>query len=66
MQYAHEHKFEIENLQITKEDIHFAQKEKNRGVSYTMTVVSKKNRNHAEIIEILSHAKGVWYIEELQ
>lgn len=65
IQYARDHKLEIENLQITKEDFHVSKKEK-KGVSYTLTVISDKKRNHAEIIELLSQAKGIWYIEELQ
>ena len=38
---------------------------KQKFVSYILTVVSDVKRTHAEMIDILTHAKGIQYIEEL-
>lgn len=65
IQYTRNHRFEIENLQISKDDMAVADKSKNGNASYIMTIVADKKRSHAEVIEVLSQAKGVCFIEEL-
>lgn len=63
--YAKENHFEINNIQMSQEEFNHKEKGKQKNVSYIMTIVSDQKRTHAEMIDILSRAKGVQYIEEL-
>ena len=64
IQFARSHRLEIENLQISKEEA-VEGRIRPGNASYIMTIVANKKRSHAEVIEILSQAKGVCFIEEL-
>jgi len=63
--YAKENQFEISNIQASKEEYYHREKGKQRMVSYTLTVQSKVKRSHAEMMDVLTQAKGLQYIEEL-
>ena len=65
LQFAREHQFEVANIQVSQEEFFHKEKGKQRCVSYTLSVVSGVKRTHAEMIDILSQAKGIQYIEEL-
>lgn len=65
IQYARSHRLEIENLQISKDEMSVEGRTRAGNASYIMTIVANKKRSHAEVIEILSQAKGVCFIEEL-
>lgn len=65
IQYTRNHRFEIESLQISKDDMAVAAKTKTGNASYIMTIVADKTRSHAEVLEILSLAEGVCFIEEI-
>ena len=65
IQYARSHRLEIENLQISKDEMSIEGRTRAGSASYIMTIVANKKRSHAEVIEILSQAKGVCFIEEL-
>ena len=65
LQFAREHQFEVANIQVSQEEVFHKEKGKQRCVSYTLSVVSEVKRTHAEMIDILSQAKGIQYIEEL-
>lgn len=65
IQYAKENRFDITNIQASKEEYYHKEKGKQRTVSYIITVESKLKRSHAEMINILTQAKGIQYIEEL-
>ena len=63
--YAKENQFEISNIQASKEEYYHREKGKQRMVSYTLTAQTRVKRSHAEMIDILTKAKGIQYIEEL-
>ncbi len=63
--YAKENQFDIANIQASKDEYYHREKGKQRMVSYILTVQSKVKRSHAEMIDILTQAKGIQYIEEL-
>ena len=67
LQYAKENRFEVTNIQVSQEEMFHKEKdkEKQRTISYIVTIVSDVKRTHAEMIDILMHAKGIQYIEEL-
>ncbi len=65
IQYARENHFEVSNIQVSQEEVYQKDKGKQRSASYILTVASDVKRTHAEMIDILSHAKGIQYIEEL-
>ena len=65
MQYIKEHDLDISDIQANTEEHSLKEKDKPRVVSYIITVKDHKKRSHAEVIDILAHAKGVQYIEEL-
>lgn len=65
LQYAKENQFDITNIQVSQEEFFHKEKEKQRSICYTLTVVSNVKRTHAEMIDILTNAKGIRYIEEL-
>lgn len=65
IQYAKDNSFEISNIQVSSDEYYHKEKGKQKTVSYIITVRSNKKRNHAEMIDILSQAKGIQYIEEL-
>lgn len=65
LQYAKENQFDVTNIQVSQEEFFHREKEKQRSISYTLTVVSNVKRTHAEMIDVLTNAKGIRYIEEL-
>ena len=65
IQYAKENSFEISNIQVSSDEYYHKVKGKQKTVSYIITVRSNIKRNHAEMIDILTQAKGIQYIEEL-
>ncbi len=65
LQYAKENQFEIKNIQVSQEEFYHREKGKQRSVSYILTVSSNIKRTHAEMISVLTEAKGIQYIEEL-
>ena len=64
LQYMKENNFEITNIQVSRVDTLRKEKEK-QNVSYILTVKSEVKRSHAEMMDMLSQAKGIQYIEEL-
>ncbi len=64
LQYAREHDLEIKNIQINKGYFNDSF-EKQKTLSYIVTISSHAHRTHTEIIEILAHEKGIQFIEEL-
>jgi len=65
LEYARENQFEVSNIQMSQNEFYHKEKGKQRMLSVTMTVVSHTKRTHAEVIDVLSKAKGIQYIEEL-
>jgi len=63
--YARENQFEVSSVQASQEEYYHKEKGKQRTNSYTLSVKSNVKRTHAEMIDILSKAKGIQYIEEL-
>jgi len=63
--YAKENQFEISGVQASQEEYYHKEKGKQRTNSYTLSVKSNVKRTHAEMIDILSKAKGIQYIEEV-
>ena len=63
--YAKENQFEISGVQVSQEEYFHKEKGKQRTNSYTLSVKSNVKRTHAEMIDILSKAKGIQYIEEV-
>ena len=64
LQYAREHDLEVKNIQINKGYFNDSF-EKQKTLSYIVTISSHAHRTHTEIIEILAHEKGIQFIEEL-
>jgi len=65
LQYARENSIEISDIQASQEETFHKEKGKQRTASYIFTATSEKKHTHAEMIEILSCAKGIQYLEEL-
>ncbi len=65
LHYAKENHFEVTNIQVSRDEYYTKEKGKQRMVSYILTVHSTVKRSHAEMINILTQAKGIQYIEEL-
>ena len=65
LQYAKENQFDISNIQVSSDEYYHKEKGKQRTMSYILTVQSKVKRSHAEMIDILTQARGIRYIEEL-
>ncbi len=65
LQYARENRFEVSNIQVSREEFYTKEKGKQRIVSYILTVKSISKRSHAEMIDVLTQARGIQYIEEL-
>lgn len=65
LEYARDNQFEVSNIQMSQNEFYHNEKGKQRILSVTMTVVSHTKRTHSEVIDILSKAKGIQYIEEL-
>lgn len=65
LEYAKENQFEMSNIQMSQTEFFHKEKGKQRMLSFTVMVVSNAKRTHAEMIDILSKAKGIQYIEEL-
>ena len=63
--YARENDFDITNIQVSQEEVYLKEKGRQRAISYTLSVTSKIKRTHVEMIDILSKAKGIRFIEEL-
>jgi putative Mg2+ transporter-C (MgtC) family protein len=57
LEYAKENNFDVLNFQIHQE--------MGKNTSYTFSIMSNSRRTHAEMLLLLSEAKGVQYIEEL-
>ncbi len=64
LQYTREHDLEVKNIQINKGYFNDSF-EKQKTLSYIVTISSHAHRTHTEIIEILAHEKGIQFIEEL-
>lgn len=65
LQYAKENQFEISNIQVSREEYSRKEKGKSLCTSYILTLRSTVKRTHAEMVDILTEAKGIQYIEEL-
>lgn len=65
LEYARENRLEVSNVQMSRTEFFHKEKGKQRTLSFTLTVVSDVKRTHAEVIDVLSKAKGIQYIEEL-
>ena len=65
LQYAKENGFEIKNIQVSQDEVYQREEGKQKRISYIMSVSSNVKRTHAEMIDVLSSAKGIKYIEEL-
>lgn len=65
LQYARENQFEVTNIQVSRDEYYHREKGKQRTVSYIVTIQSGVKRTHAEMIDILTQAKGIQYISEL-
>ena len=65
LQYARENGIEISDIQASQEETFHKEKGKQRTASYIFTATSEKKVTHADMIEILSNARGIQYLEEL-
>ena len=65
LEYVREKRLEVSNVQMSRTEFFQKEKGKQRTLSFTLTVVSDVKRTHAEVIDVLSKAKGIQYIEEL-
>ncbi len=65
LQHARENGFEISNIEASQEETFHKEKGKQRIASYILTAKSATRRTHAEMVDVLSGAKCVQYIEEL-
>lgn len=65
LEYAREHDFDVTNVQVSQEEYPFEDQRRRKAISYTLSITSKVKRTHVEMIDILSQAKGVQFIEEL-
>ena len=65
IQYARENGIEISDIQASQEETFHKEKGKQRTASYIFTATSEKKITHADMIEILSNARGIQYLEEL-
>ncbi|MBQ7841255.1 MAG: MgtC/SapB family protein [Lachnospiraceae bacterium] len=65
LEYARENQFDVTNIQVSQEEFYHKDKGKQKTLSYTLTVVSNIKRTHAEMIDVLTKARGIQYIEEL-
>ena len=65
LEYAKENDFDVKNVQVSQKEFFHKEKGKQKYTSYILTVSSNVKRTHAEMIDVLSNAKGLQYIEEL-
>ena len=65
LDYARETQFEITSLQVSQDEFYHKDKGKMRRSSYILTVVSRQKRTHAEMIDVLTKARGITHIEEI-
>ena len=65
LEYARLHQFDVTNIQVSQEEFYHKEKGKQKTISYTVSITSKIKRTHGEMIDVLSKAKGIEYIEEL-
>ena len=65
LNYARSHQFDVTNIQVSQNEFYHKERRKQKTISYTVSVTSKTKRTHAEMIDTLSKANGIRYIEEL-
>ena len=65
LEYSKDNQLEMINIQMSQTEFFHKEKGNQRVVSFTVTVVSSVKRTHPEVVDILSNAKGIQYIEEL-
>ena len=65
LNYARFHQFDVTNIQVSQNEFYHKERGKQKTISYTVSVTSKTKRTHAEMIDTLSKANGIRYIEEL-
>ena len=65
LEYARINQFDVTNIQVSQEEFYHIGQEAEKTISYTVSITSKVKRTHAQMIDILSKADGIQYIEEL-
>lgn len=65
LEYARINQFDVTNIQVSQEEFYHTGQKNEKTISYTVSITSKVKRTHAQMIDILSKAKGIQYIEEL-
>lgn len=65
LQYAKDHDLEVNNIRVNKGFSWYELNGRPGILSYTVTISSHIPRTHPEILEILTHEKGIVFIEEL-
>ena len=65
LEYARVNQFDVTNIQVSQEEFYRLGQEAEKTISYTVSITSKVKRTHAQMIDILSKAEGIQYIEEL-
>lgn len=65
LEYARENQFDVTNIQVSQEEVYLKERGRHKTISYTLSITSKVKRTHVEMIDILSKAKGIEFIEEL-
>lgn len=65
LQYAKDHDLEVNNIRVNKGFSWYELNGRPGILSYTVTISSHVPRTHPEILEILTHEKGIVFIEEL-
>ena len=65
LEYARINQFDVTNIQVSQEEFYHIGQETEKTISYTVSIMSKVKRTHAQMIDILSKADGIQYIEEL-
>lgn len=58
--YSREHGFDIQDIQLNKNKI-----VKDQALSVVLSLVNHEKRSHSEVIDVLSGAPGILYIEEV-
>lgn len=65
LHFARSHQFDVTNIQVSQNEFYHKERGKQKTISYTVSITSKIKRTHGEMIDILSKANGIRYIEEL-
>ncbi|MBR5578991.1 MAG: MgtC/SapB family protein [Lachnospiraceae bacterium] len=65
LEFARQNQFDVTNIQVSQEEFYHKERGKQKTISYTLSITSKVKRTHGQMIDILSKAKGINYIEEL-